>query len=70
MDYFGVKYVGEENARHLVYRFKEDFIISEDWKGVLYCGINLKWDYYKRTLDISIPGYIQKSSKLQSYVPP
>ena len=37
---------------------KEEFIISEYRKGGLYYGINLKWDYDKRTLDISMPGYI------------
>jgi hypothetical protein len=31
----------------------------------LYCGITLKWDYVKRTLDISMPGYIKKA--LQRY---
>ena len=29
-------------------------------KGALYCGIKLDWDYNKRTLDISMPGYVQK----------
>ena len=34
--------------------------ITKDWTGNLYCGINLKWDYVARTLDISMPGYIKK----------
>jgi hypothetical protein len=33
--------------------------------GDLYCGIKSDWDYVKRTVDISMPGYIQK--KLQEY---
>ena len=44
VDYFDVKYVDEDNARHLINSLKEIFTISEDWKGVLYCVINLKWD--------------------------
>ena len=28
------------------------------WDGALYCGIKLKWDYQKRTLDVSILRYI------------
>ena len=33
VDDFGVKYVDEENARHLIDSLKEEFTISEDWKG-------------------------------------
>ena len=65
MDDFGVKYAGEDNALHLINSLKEEFTISEDRKGGLYYGINLKWDYDKRTLDISMPGYIWK--QLQKY---
>ena len=60
VDDFGVKYVGEDNARDLIDILKEDFNILEDWKEGLYCGINLKWDYDNRTVDISMPGCIQK----------
>ena len=60
MDNFGVEYVDEDNAHHLINSLKEEFTISEDWKGGLYCGINLKWDHDKHILDISMPGYIQK----------
>ena len=58
VDDFGVKYVGKDNARHIIDSLKEDFIISEGWRGGLYCGITLKWDYDKRTLDISMTDYI------------
>ena len=30
------------------------------WTISLYCGITLKWDDGARTLDISMPGYIEK----------
>jgi hypothetical protein len=36
-----------------------------DWVGDLYCGITLRWNYNKRYVDISMPGYIKK--KLQEY---
>ena len=62
---FGAKYVGGDNPHHLIDSLKEDFTISEDWKGLLFCGVYLKWYYDKHTLYISIPGYIQK--QLQNY---
>ena len=61
VDDFEVKYVGKENADHLVNCFKtETCKLTEDWAGDLYCGILLRLDYAKRRLDISMPGYIKK----------
>jgi hypothetical protein len=64
VDNFGVKYVGKEHADHLIKCIKEQYGITEDWAGDLYCGIRLQWDR-ARTLDISMPGYIHKL--LQKY---
>lgn len=58
VDDFGVKYEGQEHAQHLVDTLKKYYRLAEDWKGDLYCGITLDWDYHNRTLDISLPGYI------------
>jgi hypothetical protein len=41
------------------------YTLTKDWSGDLYCEIALAWDYVKRTVDISMPGYINK--KLQEY---
>eukprot|EP00804_Cyclotella_cryptica_P015897 CCRYP_006383-RA/>CCRYP_006383-RA protein AED:0.07 eAED:-0.04 QI:0/0/0/1/0/0/2/0/1375 len=60
VDDFGVKYEGQEHAQHLVDTLKKYYKLAEDWKGDLYCGITLDWDYDNRTLDISLPGYIDK----------
>jgi len=60
VDDFGVKYVGKEHATHLIDCIKENYGVTVDWTGDLYCGIKLKWDYVERTLDISMPGYIKK----------
>jgi hypothetical protein len=37
VDDFGVKYVGEHNAQHLVDTLKSLYTITEDWTGSLYC---------------------------------
>ena len=57
---FGVKYVGKEHADHLINAIKGTYKCTEDWKGELYCGISLKWDYEEQTLDFSMPGYIKE----------
>ena len=65
VDDFGVKYVRKKHVDHLVNALKKNYKISEDWTGIIYCGITLDWDYIQWTLDISMPGYIKK--QLQKY---
>jgi hypothetical protein len=47
---------------------KQLYFVSEDWTGAKYCGLTLAWDYTKRTVDLSIPGYIERA--LQSFQHP
>ena len=61
VDDFGVKYVGEENAKHLVDVVAKKYKMTTDWTGGLYCGIKLDWDYVNRTCDLSMPGYVEKA---------
>jgi hypothetical protein len=51
-------YVGREHAEHLKATLEENYELSTDWTGALYCGIKLQWDYEARTVDLSMPGYI------------
>ena len=44
VDNFGVKYVGEENAQHLLDTVQKYYKCSCDWEGEHYCGITIKWD--------------------------
>ena len=41
VDNFGVKYVGEEHANHLMSVLHEFYDVEEDWTGELCCGITL-----------------------------
>jgi hypothetical protein len=61
VDDFGVKYVGIEHAQHLREVLKSKYTITEDWEGTHFLGMQLDWDYDKRTVDISMPGYIEKA---------
>lgn len=40
---------------------KEFYDVSEDWRGKRYAGINLDWDYKKREVHMSIPGYVKEA---------
>ena len=60
VDDFGIKYCGEQHAKHLINALEQDYTVEVDWNGALYCGITLEWDYKNRTCDISMPHYVQK----------
>eukprot|EP00804_Cyclotella_cryptica_P019753 CCRYP_009658-RA/>CCRYP_009658-RA protein AED:0.44 eAED:0.44 QI:0/0/0/1/0/0/2/0/258 len=49
-----------EHAEHLIHVLQENYTMSIDWDGGLYCGIQLNWDYDLRTLDILMPRCIDK----------
>jgi hypothetical protein len=58
---FRIKYVGREHTAHLMECIKNNYNISSDWNGSAYHGLTLEWDYKKRTVDLSMPGYIKKA---------
>jgi hypothetical protein len=67
-DDFGTKNVDKEHAEHLINCLKEKYKLTKDWAGDLYCGISLRWDYAAWTLNISMPGYIEKQLlKIQAH---
>ncbi len=62
VDDFGVQYVGTEHAQHLIETLQTaGYIITTDWEGKQFCGITLDWDYENRTVDLSMPGYVDKA---------
>ncbi len=59
IDDFGVKYIGEDNLKHLFASLRtETYNIMEVWKGNLYCGITLNWNYAQRYVDIDMSKYV------------
>ena len=60
----------KEDAIHLRNLLKEHYTITEDWKGENFIGLNLKWDYEKRTVDLSIKDYVKKALQRFEHQPP
>jgi hypothetical protein len=67
---FGVKYVGEENAQHLLDTVRHYYKCSCNWKGERYCGLTLKWDYEGKKVHIPMPGYVTKALTRFQHPPP
>ena len=70
VDYFGVKFDGLDHASHLKSTLERWYDITVDWDGSKYVGINLKWDYDKRTLDTNVPGFVNSKLEQFDYQPP
>jgi hypothetical protein len=70
VDDFTVKYVGKQHAEHLRNALFRTYILTTDWTATVYSSMTLKWDYDKRTCDISMHGNVSNVlSKFQHDVP-
>jgi hypothetical protein len=58
VDDFGIKYEGKQHVEHLLNALRDLYTITVDWKGELYLGLTIKWDYANGRVTISMPGYI------------
>ena len=58
-------YVGEEHARHLLDVVKQHYKVTDDLgtekQGSKFIGITLEWDYDKRRVHLSMPGYVPEA---------
>ena len=61
VDDFGIKYIHQEDLDFLINTLQKDYKITIDLKGANYLGLTLQWDYTNRTVDISMPGYIEQT---------
>jgi hypothetical protein len=60
VDNFRVKYLSLEDAKHLQSCLRAKYKITTDYNGTTFLGMTLDWDYTNRTVDISMPGYIDR----------
>ena len=56
---FGIKYTKEEDKNHLLSALQDWYTIAVDSTGSNYCGLTLNWDCGVRSVEISMPYYIQ-----------
>ena len=62
VDDFGVKYTDRKDAQDLMDILDKKYeAVTTDWTGTLYSGISLKWDYKKKKVHLSMPGYALRS---------
>ena len=61
VDDFGIAYSDPNDLTHLLDALQQHYKISTDMSGRAYIGLTIDWDYTQRTVDISMPGYIERA---------
>ena len=70
VDDFGMKYVGKNNANHLIAALRELYTVSTNWKGILFCGLTLNWNCNAGWVDVSMMGYVAAALHKFQHPPP
>ncbi len=70
VDNFGVKYIGEKHAQHLLQMVQTYYTCSFKKEGERYCGLTIKWDYVGKKVHLSMPSYVKKVLKHFQHPPP
>jgi hypothetical protein len=60
VDDFGLKYVGKRHAEHLYTALTQHYTVTTDWTGSKFAGIDIEWDYTKRTCRLTMKNYINE----------
>jgi hypothetical protein len=58
---FGINYHTIDDANHLLDCLRSQYVITTDWKGSKYIGITINHDSSKKTIELSMPGYVEKA---------
>ena len=61
VDDFLIKYVKDEDLAHLRATIDAHYTFKVDEEAKQYVGIHLKWDYGKRTVRLSMDGYVKQA---------
>ena len=68
MSDFGIQYVGQEHADHLISALKETYELEVDTEGAKYVGISLDWDYANGKVHLSMPGCVAEALRRFKYI--
>ena len=67
VDDFLIKYVNDDNLQHLREAVGKYYKFKVDLEAKQYVGINLKWDYRRGTVRLSMDGYVAKALRELEY---
>ena len=60
---FEVKYTHHQDAIDLIAHLNKEYTTVTNWKGNLFSGICLQWNYTAHTVDLSMPTFVPEALK-------
>jgi hypothetical protein len=61
VDNFGIKTTSLEHVTHLKNSLEKHYTVAMDWDGLLFCGVNINWNYPEHPITLNMPKYIPKA---------
>ncbi len=61
IDNFGMKYIGQEHAEHLLQALNMHYKCLQDWGSKKYLSMDIDWDYEHRKVHVSMLEYVPKA---------
>jgi hypothetical protein len=58
VDDFGIQYSDRRHAEHLLQALQQHYTVTTDWTGTKFAGIDIMWNYNKRTCRLTMDTYI------------
>jgi hypothetical protein len=58
VDDFSIQYTGKDHAQHLLDALRKSYVVTTNWSGTKFAGINIKWDCTNRTCQTGMASYI------------
>ena len=70
VDDFGVQYFCKEDADHLIKVLQEKYIVTTDFTGQFFCGLDIIWNYTDEWVDIFMNNFVSKTLTKLLHKPP
>ena len=61
VDDFGVKYTSKADVQYLINALQENYDITIDWSGQVFCGLDLEWNYAQGYVDNIMRSFVIKT---------
>ena len=69
IDDFGVQYFNKKDAEHLINTLQHKYVVTTDFNGKNFCGLDIEWDYVNGWVDISMNNHVKNTLKKLQHTP-
>ena len=58
-----MQYFNKKDAEHLINTLQHKYVVTTDFNGKTFCGLDIEWDYVNGWVDISMNNYVKHTLK-------